>query len=917
MVICLSLVSTLCGQQPGQASSSDGESIAEPRSPDSITSGQSVDWLSQDQYSKRQQATLQMWRDREETRDQVQEAARHPDPEISGRANWILRQWRRGVLPTTPIDIAKLLQSSSGPTSIERLLDGGQFNAVLVAVEESAGTADRESIQTRICSALRRRFPIYVHFASRQQSIPELLRLVDLVADSKELALCRLGLMLQLGMEIQADNLLPASASLWSPRERQQAETLMWIMLGQEERAAAIARQSVEPDLLHQCRMIAGRWAEAADDAVKLARRAESGQYEYARLWCLTLIAADRSDQDELRREAIDALTSIGVGAPQETELRWKCLVSHGEVERALELVATTNPDKAASICIDASRSREAFKALDYPLDRIDLDLESWVDQAFADQRQFAEADLTPAVRRIIALMKCLMSIGRDDAAWFIAKKIVESDIKIGQLHVREYLLLALTTTRRSDWVLDLAVRRGETELSDQSKVTISRVLPDCDTATLGILLQWTGELMPLATLRERVQAIARLCDGELPHQFDRVKGFQSLFDLACSPSNQKRRSVSSWGRKVILANLDIVALFAKHGEVGFARQCLQMLAQNNDANAIFFLAERELDGGRTDIAEALFDRVFDIVGDRTRGSGRFAGSADVSLAVKAKIGLWIIARRNGDVLGSRELEHEIRLALCSPSMRLRISIAEYLGDRQETELAMEIFEGVFPITVFGTDEQTSLYDAARSYAPLARQTKPKEAARWFDLAVNGTLDSVDFRPGAYVTLPLFIRRWAIEEAIKSEDSDEVQRHLDRIVRLDPLDIDFAERLLPEMRKRGMTQLADRMLDQMIDRGLEYGRDYPFDAMTCNNLAWVAAMNQRRLGDALQLAQIAVAAEPESATYRDTLAEVLFLLGRKREALQIEQSCLLDDPGQWHLHEQIEKYSQAMVQSTR
>ena len=31
------------------------------------------------------------------------------------------------------------------------------------------------------------------------------------------------------------------------------------------------------------------------------------------------------------------------------------------------------------------------------------------------------------------------------------------------------------------------------------------------------------------------------------------------------------------------------------------------------------------------------------------------------------------------------------------------------------------------------------------------------------------------------------------------------------------------------------------------------------------------------------------------------------------EALQIEQACLLDDPTQWHLHEQIEKYSQAIA----
>ena len=50
----------------------------------------------------------------------------------------------------------------------------------------------------------------------------------------------------------------------------------------------------------------------------------------------------------------------------------------------------------------------------------------------------------------------------------------------------------------------------------------------------------------------------------------------------------------------------------------------------------------------------------------------------------------------------------------------------------------------------------------------------------------------------------------------------------------------------------------------------------PFDAMTCNNVAWIAAVNQSRLSDALLLSKIAVRAEPESAIYRDTLAEFCF-----------------------------------------
>ena len=211
----------------------------------------------------------------------------------------------------------------------------------------------------------------------------------------------------------------------------------------------------------------------------------------------------------------------------------------------------------------------------------------------------------------------------------------------------------------------------------------------------------------------------------------------------------------------------------------------------------------------------------------------------------------------------SRELLREIRLALCSPSTGLRSTIADYLGERDEANLAMEAYEVLLPMTVFGNEENTGLYDVARNYSLLARNTNATEAARWFDLAVSGTLDSVNYRPGAYITLPLYVRRWSIEAAIEQNYAEEVQRHLDRILKLDPLDIDFAERLLPEMRKAGMDELADQTLNEIIDRGLDYTEAFPFDAMSSNNLAWVAAMNERRLIDALELAERAVYAEPE------------------------------------------------------
>jgi tetratricopeptide (TPR) repeat protein len=873
----------------------------------------SLDLLSRKKYSRRQAATLEMWRKRDLSRDQVQEAARHPDPEVSGRAKWILRQWRRGSLPDTPPEISRLLQRTDGPLAIERLLEGGQFTAVIVAVEESAGTIDREAIQKRIASAMLRRFPIFVHHAIRSDSLPELLKLIDLTADSKEMAICRIQLMRQLGTEFEANTLLPASAVTWPPIKRQRATVLALITLGKTDEAIRIASESVDKDLLHQCRMIAARWSEAAHDNLLLAREAEEGSYEHARLWCLTLIAADRAGDQSMFDEAVLELSSSEASEDDlASELRWKCLASHGKVDAAFAILDAVSPDASASVSMDASRTGRAFVALGFPLDRVDSEVDQWVDSAIEAQRHSNATDLVEEVRKILALMQCLISIGRDDAAWSIADRLSRSDVNVSSLRLREFVLSTLTMTKRTDWVVRLAVRPEEKTLSQTSQNTIARTLSDADAISLDIVMQAFAQMMVGQPLTKRLRAAHQLLEGEIPEGFDRDEDFRRLYEYVTRPRPIRQLRGRELGRKGILANLGVVNLFARHGESDLASACLKKLAQSGDLKALFYLAEQELDGGRAEIALGLFESVFKTVVDQGRATGRFGSADDTALAVKAMIGSWTIARRNGHEQLSAELERELRLILCSPSTRLRNTIAGYLGERGDAMLAMEIYEVLLPMTVLGNQEQTGLYDVARSYSVLARKTNAAEAARWFDLAVGGTLDSMNFRPGAYITLPLYVRRWLIESAIGRKDADDVQRHLDRILALDPLDIDFAERLLPEMRKAGMDELADKALDKIMDHGVEYAEAFPFDAMSSNNLAWVAAMNRKRLDDALRLSELAVFVEPDSAIYRDTLAEVLFLLDRKEEALQVEQGCLLDDPTQWHLHQQIEKYSEAI-----
>jgi tetratricopeptide (TPR) repeat protein len=275
-------------------------------------------------------------------------------------------------------------------------------------------------------------------------------------------------------------------------------------------------------------------------------------------------------------------------------------------------------------------------------------------------------------------------------------------------------------------------------------------------------------------------------------------------------------------------------------------------------------------------------------------------------------VGQWTIARRQGDEQRIEELTRQLRLTLCTPSTEVRRVLAGYLSDQNEHELSEEAYKVLLLMTAMGSDERTEFVYVASDYAMMVRDRDPTSAAKWYDLAISNTLESTAFLPIGYITLPLTARRFLVEAAIASKDHEAASFHVERLLNINPLDIDFAERLLPKLREAGMEDLADKTFDQIFATGQAFMRDFPFDATTSNNLAWVAAMNKRQIDEALALVRRAVDLEPNSAIYRDTLAEVLFQLGRKQEALQIEQACVLDDPGQWHLHQQIEKYQEAV-----
>ncbi|KAA1260069.1 hypothetical protein LF1_26080 [Rubripirellula obstinata] len=914
--------------------------------------------LSEGDYATRHQATMNMWKNRDRSRNAVQRAARNEDPEIAGRAKWILRKWRLGALPDTPPELSRLLDDGDGQSAILRLIENGQFGAAVVAVEESAGTPAREAISRRVTAAVTQRFPVYAQLAMKSQSVTQLLKLIDLVAETPEMSLCRIRLMQHLDLPIDDENLLPKSSSAWPEIQQQQTRIALLVELGQFDAAIEIGIQSNNPELIRRCQMIAGDWQGLKNDAYQSATRMERNTDENDSVamwkhWSDVLVAASRTgdtakideavtrltlsdvEQQQLQAEGQDESTDKSTETPRQRplELRWRSLALHGNLQPAMSILSAVDQADVVNLWLTLSRPEKAFASLETTTTEIDQNLHQWIDQAIKKQRDSSENALAAETQRLLSLMQVLTIVGRDDAAWLIASGLSSGHGNTvategaGEL-VSSAVLDGLSGVGRSDWAFKLAMQmdtpsdagKGEDSISASRMAAIAGSLPETSEETLEVVLAAMKSMQPKWSFAKRLEAAGQLLRGKIPDKFDPQTDFRRFYEFVGRPRSTRNLAARFSRSATLRGNMQIVWMLSRLDQPDLSSSLLQLLAQSGDPDAILEIANRALDSGDLDSAEMIFQTIREsatLNGNRGVMFGgekvhRIASYPSLTVTGKALVGQWIVAKSRRDEANANALKREIEVVLCGPSAALRRSVADALSKRGEKEWAAEVYEGMLASSWFSPEQSLDFYQDARRFALLASKTDPSSAARWFDLAMIQIIDSNQFLPTAFVTLPVYVHRWYLEAAIENGDPVQAEYRVNESLKLDPMDLDLTERLLPPMRDAGMHDLADQTLLKVLQRCESHAKEFPDDAMTLNNVAWVAAVNRKHLDRALKLSRQAVRTEPDSAIYRDTLAEILFLKNQPEQAIQIEQDCVLDDPGQWHLHEQIERFSKAL-----
>ncbi len=161
---------------------------------------------------------------------------------------------------------------------------------------------------------------------------------------------------------------------------------------------------------------------------------------------------------------------------------------------------------------------------------------------------------------------------------------------------------------------------------------------------------------------------------------------------------------------------------------------------------------------------------------------------------------------------------------------------------------------------------------------------------------------------GSYLSVPTAMRATHARGLLAAGRADEALAEARDVLRATPGNADLVIALVPELEKRGRTADANGLYAAVRAAYQTALAAYPASAPTRNASAWLAANCRRDLDTALADAEAAVAAEPTSTSYRDTLAEVHFRRGDRAKAVEVVSALLAENPRSRAYRRNLERY---------
>jgi hypothetical protein len=856
---------------------------------------------------------VESWRDYERSREAVWELTRSDDTEAAARARWILDRWEIGLMPELPAEIQQqLARAQVDPAAaISVLIDGGYLREAVEVARHHQLARSSEELQQQIAQVVAVRYPQLIYQGVREDEIDIVLELLEYACEYESLVAARAVLLDRLGRSLTIENVLPASTDDWPASRRDQAAARALATAGRLEAAAAVGASAERADLESSVALVARDWrrlAEIAEQATDPNMPVRATVLQYA-TW---LVAAEQAGLSDQADQAAEALR----GADIQLDLRWRSLLVAGRIDDALAVARQLNPDGAADILNGQQRLTEAFAVAGISPSQPLGDVRRLIDAAFdrSEKADRAEQPFGPpardrsSLRTVLTAVRLLRAAGANHELEAALRHLgaVDNDAsgswdgaRVAATLAHRYELSELA----SDVLAEVA-----SPISQEVGYPMGHLFTDGHPDVFRAVAQAVVTMRAELDTRDHWLTTLQLVGGVLPPGWDAQADLDTLYDRAI------RTELPGVLRTKVGPSFKLGDIFASLGRGDLAEQAYRAAALDGDTETLLRYADRLLLRGEAERALEIYRVGFENVlrPSRTstfnsRSAREFANSAAFGALAGQAAALQAMGHTD-------EAEMALRALELMPFNPLDDQPEAYFERLRQCGFAgrqLEFAPYSLRYAVFDRDGAPDrFYTDAMKLAGQLEESDPRAAAGWWRIALIGSLSRDVLYANGYLQV---VAQWRVLDglaALRGGELTAASTALHDSLRYFPLNIDMAEKQLVKLRQRGHEALADSLLDEILARGRRYVAENPRDANTFNNLAWVAALNERADEGALDWARQAVLLVPDSTSYRDTLAEVLFRLGRQSEAVAVERQCLLDEPDDWHLHEQLARFSQ-------
>ncbi|WP_197452730.1 tetratricopeptide repeat protein [Rosistilla oblonga] len=870
--------------------------------------------LSSDEYSDRQTAMHRMWEEGNEAA--VQAAEQSDDPEVRLRARWIQEQWKLGIRQQTPESLASLLRGngSDNSPSLADLISAKQLSRLNVALRESQSKA----FQQRVQIDLLKNFPALSYQALQHGLSEAFIELLGEMSQMPIVALRRSQMMFQMGYSRDECLALPSTADAMQPATRLKVEVFIHWTMGMHAEAIQIAAKE-NPELAARLQLAAMNWdglvksARVWSDTIELPVPTDLDNSQNAATYLLQcrkksaalsleVVGLHRSQQVEQCDAAVNQLIQLvssaefnrAVDTLQQESRRYRSdlttavfeaaeiLIAVDRTDRAIEILSHQLPLQAAELLVNQTQYERALKVLGVDPARLEPSLLELADEARQQSDYERDDDLrtpdTQAFERCLAASSLAYQLGYAPAARQALRRVAPLTRNQG---IQQRLEVIETVLQRNDprFAIELAQPLLMMPSSD-GRATATLF----GTSAGNELWHALGQLEPSWTVPQRARVLIDLSHGKLP------AGWNRSIDLNRLATWLYDQLDSDDGQFNAVLCREIAQFFQTYARDDWSTTFFELAAQHNDYDAAIALAWRLFQQGNVRAAADLYQNVWE----------RFPNHPETLVGLS----------KSRQLVGWEDEAQQIAKRLDM----LALDAGQYF----DIAIAYSQFDDVanakrFANKVIRDTPENSAgsyhYRAIRFLLGLEDNQPPQEIANLNLRLLDRTLSNTMLRDmGSYEGIVFDHYQAAARQAILDQDIDKANQLMDQALRASPANIDFAEQQLLQLREQGHIQFADKTLDKIFTRADAHLTQFPQNANMANNIAWVAAIHNRHLDRALELSMSAVSEFPESYSYRDTLAEVLFRMGEVEQAIQIEENCLIDVPDDYHLHEQLKRF---------